>query len=90
MSRFTNFASAAVLAASLAPFAAQARSGDLGTSGPAIHAVQSHQQGAFVGGRGTEDAQFYAQNAAFTQVASNDVPVNSRHVGGASTDSYGG
>ncbi len=39
MSRFTSFASAAVLVASLAPFAAQARSGDLGTSYPPRHLV---------------------------------------------------
>ncbi len=61
MSRFTKFASAAVLVASLAPFAAQARSGDLGTTGPAANAVQSSQHGAFVPGRGAENAQFSAQ-----------------------------
>lgn len=41
MSKFTKFASVAVLAASLAPFAAQARSGDLGTTGPAQHLVRT-------------------------------------------------
>ena len=40
MTRFAKFASAAVLAASLAPFAAQARSGDLGTIRPAQHLVR--------------------------------------------------
>jgi len=39
MSRFLKFASAAVLVASLAPFAAQARSGDLGTTTPPQHLV---------------------------------------------------
>ncbi len=68
MSRFTSFASAAALVAALAPFAAQARSGDLGTSGPAIHAVHSHQHGAFVAGRGAENAQHTneAQNVTTT------------------------
>ncbi len=92
MSRFTKFASAAVLVASLAPFAAQARSGDLGTSGPAANAVQSSQHGAFVPGRGAENAQFtaQAQNAGNGRLASNDVPVSSRWVGGAASDSNGG
>ncbi len=40
MSRFTTFASAAVLVASLAPFAAQARSGDHSTTYPPQHLVQ--------------------------------------------------
>ncbi len=87
MSRFTKFASAAVLVASLAPFAAQARSGDLGTSGPASSAVQSSQHGAFVPGRGADNAQFVAQNAGNAQVASNQV---SHAVTGASADSFGG
>ncbi len=39
MRRFTSFATAAILAASLAPFAAQARSGDLGTTYPPQHLV---------------------------------------------------
>ncbi len=39
MPRFTKLASAAVLVASLAPFAAQARSGDLGTTTPPQHLV---------------------------------------------------
>lgn len=93
MSRFTKFASAAVLVASLAPFAAQARSGDLGTSGPAAHAAQSSQHGAYTPGRGAENAQFtaQAQNAASNvKFASNDVPVSARRIGGASSDSYGG
>lgn len=39
MQRFTKFATVAVLAASLAPFAAQARSGSLGTTYPPRHLV---------------------------------------------------
>lgn len=40
MTRFTKFASAAILVASLAPVAAQARSGDLATTCPAQHLVR--------------------------------------------------
>ncbi len=80
MSRFVKFASAALLVASLAPFAAQARSGSLGTTGQAQPATQSTQHGAFVAGRGAENARF----------ASNDVPTSSHWVGGAASDSDAG
>jgi hypothetical protein len=47
MSQFTKFASAAALVASLAPFAAHARTSEPGNTHPANHAVQSSQPGAF-------------------------------------------
>jgi len=78
MSRFTKFASAAVLVASLAPFAAQARSGDLGTTAPADKSnAQTSQNNA-------------GHDAANANYANNDVPVSSRWVGGAAGDSVGG
>ncbi|MDE1905861.1 MAG: hypothetical protein KGH75_05365 [Rhodospirillales bacterium] len=49
MSHFAKFASAAVLAASLAPFAAQARSGDFGTSQPQQHLVRISNAPAYQG-----------------------------------------
>jgi hypothetical protein len=102
MTSFTKFAAAAVLAASLAPLSAYARSGDLGTTGPAGHAVQSSQHGAYVPGRGAENAQNtqFANNVITSYpdgrpvpsnaLASNDVPVTARWVGGAASDSNAG
>ena len=99
MSRFAKFASAAVLAASLAPFATMARSGEIGTTGPATQAVQSTQHGAFVAGRGAENAK-YADNVVTSYhngrpvpsdaFASNEVPTSARWVGGAASDSNAG
>ncbi len=78
MSRFTKFASAAVLVASLAPFAAQARSGDLGTTAPTDKSTaQTSQTNA-------------GHDAANANYASNAVPVSSHWCGGAATDSNGG
>lgn len=90
MSRFASFASVAVLAASLAPFAAQARSGDIGTTGPATHAVQSSQHGAFVPGRGADNAHFAAVNTGNVQLASNQASSNAHGVSAVSPDSVGG
>lgn len=73
MSRFTKIASIAVLAASLAPFAAHARSGDIGTTGPATHASQSSQHGAFVPGRGAENRNFNQAANSSNQFAINYV-----------------
>ncbi len=78
MSRFTKFASAAVLVASLAPFAAQARSGDLGTTAPANNCPDQTSQ--TTAGHDSANANY----------ANNDVPVSSRWVGGAASDSNGG
>ena len=99
MSRFAKFATAAVLAASLAPLSAYARSGEFGTTGNAHHAVQATSRGAFVPGRGAENAQF-ANNVVTTYsngrpvssnaLASNQVPVTARWVGGAASDSDAG
>ncbi|HTQ70315.1 MAG TPA: hypothetical protein VMH92_02320 [Acidocella sp.] len=75
-----KFASAVALVASLAPFAAQARSGSLGTTSQAQPAAQAAQHDASVAGRGAEHAQ----------LASNDVPTSTRWVGGAATDSDAG
>lgn len=79
MSRFTKFASAAVLVTSLAPFAAQARHGDYANSLAPAH-TNAAQVSRNQAGHGFANVKF----------AANDVPVASRHVGGASSDSYGG
>ncbi|MDE2239125.1 MAG: hypothetical protein KGJ73_04255 [Rhodospirillales bacterium] len=99
MSNFVKFVSVVALVGSLAPFAAQARAGDFRNSAaPAIHAVQAQNNGAFVAGRGSENARF-ADNAksfnnrgtvARVAYAYNQEPVSQRWVGGAATDSYGG
>ena len=84
------------------PTSAQSGSGDLGPTGPASHAVQSSQHGAFVPGRGAENAQNaqFANNVITTYpdgrpvssnaLASNEVPVTARWVGGAASDSNAG
>jgi len=78
MSRFTKFASAAVLVASLAPFAAQASSGDRGTTAPANNnTAQTSQTNA-------------GHDSAHANYANNGVPVSSHWCGGAATDSVGG
>ena len=99
MSRFTKFVSAVAVVAALAPFAAQARSGETGSTGPATTAVQSTQHGAFVPGRGSENAKL-ADNVSTSYpdgrpvshnaFASNAVPVSSHWVGGAASDSDAG
>ncbi|MBU6419023.1 MAG: hypothetical protein KGQ79_04770 [Proteobacteria bacterium] len=63
MSNFVKFVSVMALVGSLTPFAALARSGDFRNSAPAIHAVQAQNSGAFVAGRGSENARF-ADNAS--------------------------
>ena len=77
---------AVLLVAALIPLAAQARPRDLGTTGPAIHAARSHNNGAFVANRDASRAH-YADNAASFQsrgtvgndaYAFNEVPVDLR------------
>ena len=79
---------AVALVAALVPLAAQARPRDLGTTGYAIHAVESHRNSAFLARSGTGRAH-YADNAASFQsrgtvpndaYAINEVPVKVRAV----------
>ncbi len=57
---------AVLLLAALIPLAAQVRPRDLGPTGPAIHATQSHNNGAFVTNHDASRLH-YADNAASFQ-----------------------
>lgn len=88
MSNFVKLVSVVAVIGSLAPFAAQARSGDLDPTGPATHVVQFHSKSAFAAGRSSENVHFADNASSFENrgtvsrnaYASNAVPVGFRWV----------